>query len=91
MMLKRIFTITVIVFSMLFVQGCNNDDVSNKARVQLKLIDLPGDYLQVNVNIVDVQYNNVSHRSAGCKNYTFLRNLFSAHMPEEGRQDITFL
>ena len=58
MMLKRIFTITVIVFSMLFVQGCNNDDVSNTARVQLKLIDLPGDYLEVNVNIVDVQYNN---------------------------------
>ena len=58
MMLKRIFTITVIVLSMLFVQGCNNDDVSNTARVQLKLIDLPGDYLEVNVNIVDVQYNN---------------------------------
>ena len=57
-MLKRIFTITVIVLSMLFVQGCNNDDVSNTARVQLKLIDLPGDYLEVNVNIVDVQYNN---------------------------------
>ena len=59
MMLKRVFTIVIIVLSVIFTQGCNNnDDVSNTARVQLKLIDLPGDYMEVNVNIVDVQYNN---------------------------------
>jgi hypothetical protein len=57
-MLKRIFTIVVIILSIIFFQSCNNDDVSNTAKVQLKLIDLPGDYLEVNVNIVDVQYNN---------------------------------
>ena len=55
MMLKRIFTIAVMVLSMIFIQSCNNDDEDNTARVQLKLVDLPGDYLEVNVNIVDVQ------------------------------------
>lgn len=57
-MLKRIFTIVVIVLSMIFVQSCNNDDLDNTARVQLKLVDAPGDYSQVNIQIIDVQYNN---------------------------------
>ena len=58
MMLKRIFTIAVIILSLIFIQSCNNDDEDNTARVQLKLVDLPGDYLEVIVNIVDVQYNS---------------------------------
>jgi hypothetical protein len=67
-MLKRIFTIAVLVLSMMFVQSCDNDDVDNTARVQLKLVDLPGDYLEVNVNIVDVQYNN-SEDEEGWKSF----------------------
>lgn len=43
---------------MLGFQSCNSDDESNTARVQLKLVDAPGDYLEVNVVIVDIQYNN---------------------------------
>ena len=43
---------------MLGVQGCANDDENNTARVQLKLVDAPGDYLEVNVEIVDIQFNN---------------------------------
>jgi len=56
-MKKRIFSAAVIVLSMLFVQSCNNDDADNTARVKLKLVDFPGEYLEVNVNIIDVQYN----------------------------------
>jgi len=67
-MLKRIFTIAVVVLSMMFVQSCDNDDVDNTARVQLKLVDLPGDYLEVNVNIIDVQYNN-SEDEGGWKSF----------------------
>jgi len=67
MMIKRIFTI-VIVLSMILVQSCNDDDTDNTARVQLKLVDLPGDYLEVNVNIVDVQYNN-SEDEEGWKSF----------------------
>ena len=38
--------------------GCSNDKdmTGDTARVQLKLIDSPGDYLEVNVEIVDIQY-----------------------------------
>jgi len=68
MMLKRIFTIAVLVLSMIFVQSCNNDDANNTASVQLKLVDSPGDYLEVNVNIVDVQYNN-SEDEGGWKSF----------------------
>lgn len=42
-------------------QSCtndNNDTIDKTARVQLKLVDAPGDYLEVNVEIVDVQYNS---------------------------------
>lgn len=61
MTLKKNFTIAIVLISMIVIQSCNNDDANNPAttaRVQLKLVDLPGDYLAVNVNIVDVQYNN---------------------------------
>ena len=38
--------------------GCSNDKdmTGDTARVELKLIDSPGDYLEVNVEIVDIQY-----------------------------------
>ena len=42
-------------------QSCtndNNDTIDKTVRVQLKLVDAPGDYLEVNVEIVDVQYNS---------------------------------
>jgi len=58
MKLKRFFTIAVAIVSMIFVQSCNNDEESKTASVQIKLVDFPGDYLGVNVNIVDVQYNS---------------------------------
>ncbi len=68
MKLKRFFTIAVAIVSMIFIQSCNNDEESNTARVQLKLVDFPGDYLGVNVNIVDVQYNN-SEDMGGWKSF----------------------
>lgn len=42
-------------------QGCTNDTTNNAdktARVQLKLVDAPGDYLKVNVEIINIQYNS---------------------------------
>jgi hypothetical protein len=59
MKLKKIYFVAIAAMVvMLGVQGCANDDESNTARVQLKLVDAPGDYSEVNVEIVDVQYNN---------------------------------
>ncbi len=57
MIFKRYFFITIALVAMLGFQSCNSDD-SNTARVQLKLVDTPGDYLEVNVEIVDIQYNS---------------------------------
>ncbi|GGK57181.1 MULTISPECIES: DUF4382 domain-containing protein [Flavobacteriaceae] len=59
-MLKKIyFTAIAIMVVMIGFQSCDSDDTDSRtARVQLKLVDLPGDYLEVNVNIIDVQYNN---------------------------------
>ncbi|MGV8946232.1 MAG: DUF4382 domain-containing protein [Lutibacter sp.] len=60
MMLKKIyFAAIAAMVVMLGFQSCtNNDEGSGTARVQLKLVDAPGDYLEVNVNIVDIQYNS---------------------------------
>lgn len=59
MTFKKIYFVAIAAMVvMLVVQGCANDDESNTARVQLKLVDAPGDYSEVNVEIVDIQYNN---------------------------------
>jgi hypothetical protein len=49
----------VALFTMLMFQSCNKESSVDKgARVQLKLVDAAGDYLKVNVEIVDVQYKS---------------------------------
>jgi len=58
MNLKRGFMIAFAIISMIVVQSCSDSNEDGTARVQLKLIDSPGDYLEVNVNIIDVQYNS---------------------------------
>jgi len=59
MKLKKIYFVAVAaMIVMLGFQSCESGDETNTARVQLKLVDAPGDYLEVNVNIVDIQYNN---------------------------------
>lgn len=53
------------IITAMITQSCsnNNDKLNGTASVQLKLIDAPGDYLAVNVNIVDIQYNNTESDS----------------------------
>ncbi|MFC2108933.1 DUF4382 domain-containing protein [Bacteroidota bacterium] len=59
MMVRKIGFMVVALIAMLFVQSCNNESTSdNTARVQLKLIDAPGEYDAVIINIKDVQYNS---------------------------------
>lgn len=55
---SRLLSLLVLISAFIF-QSCTderNDDPEQTARVQVKLVDLPGDYLEVNVNIVDVLY-----------------------------------
>ena len=56
-------------FSLVFFQACNDDKDDLTSRVQLILVDAPGDYLEVNVEIVDIQYNS-SEDEEGWKSFT---------------------
>ena len=52
--------ILTLLVAILGLQSCSdeNEKVENTSRVQLKLVDAPGDYEEVNVEIVDVLYNS---------------------------------
>ncbi|WP_372794335.1 DUF4382 domain-containing protein [Lutibacter sp.] len=64
MKFKKIYFVAIAaIVVMLGAQGCANDNESNTASVQLKLVDAPGDYSEVNVEIVDIQYNNSDNES----------------------------
>ncbi|MBN4058008.1 DUF4382 domain-containing protein [Olleya sp. AH-315-K02] len=57
--LTTLVFIGVAIVSLAIIQSCsNNDSTDNTARVQLKLVDAPGDYLEVNIEIIDIQYNS---------------------------------
>jgi len=56
--LRTLVFIGIAIVSLAFIQSCNNDSTDNTARVQLVLVDAPGDYLEVNVEIIDIQYNS---------------------------------
>jgi hypothetical protein len=55
--LKTVF-IGIAIFSLAFIQSCSNDKTGDTASVKLILVDAPGDYLEVNVEIIDIQYNS---------------------------------
>tara|TARA_R110002051_G_scaffold325867_1_gene432608 strand:- start:148001 stop:148855 length:855 start_codon:yes stop_codon:yes gene_type:complete len=69
MILKKTSYFALLIVTILSFQSCSDSDqTDNTARVQLKLIDAPGDYLEVNVHIVDVQYNS-SEDEEGWKSF----------------------
>ncbi|MFH4967374.1 DUF4382 domain-containing protein [Gaetbulibacter sp. M240] len=49
-------------------QSCSNSNDS-ASRIQIKMVDAPGDYEQVNVEIIDVQYN-LTDNEAGWQSFT---------------------
>lgn len=58
--LKSVLGTVVTIMALLLMVNCDSDN-SNKsetARVQLKLVDEPGDYLEVNIEIIDIQYKS---------------------------------
>jgi len=59
--LRATIFISIAFITLVFIQGCSDDktdDINNNptSRVQLILVDEPGDYLEVNVEIIDIQY-----------------------------------
>ncbi len=60
--LKSIFRAIMFIMTLLLMTNCDDNDSNNNkietARVQLKLVDEPGDYEEVNIEIVDIQYKS---------------------------------
>ncbi len=60
-MKKNVLLIAIFMIALLGFQSCSNDNdkiIDNTARVQLKLVDAPGDYEEVNIEIIDVLINS---------------------------------
>ena len=58
--LKSIFGSVITMIALMLMVNCDNADNSKSetARIQLKLVDEPGDYEQVNIEIIDIQYRS---------------------------------
>lgn len=67
--LKSLIITCVIMISIAVFQSCNNDIDANTARIQIQLVDEPGDYLEVNIEIIDIQYNS-SESEEGWTSFT---------------------
>jgi len=59
-MKKNILMVAVCLIAILGFLSCSddNDKPDTTSRVQLKLVDAPGDYEEVNIEIIDVLYNS---------------------------------
>lgn len=55
---KNVLIVALCLFAILGLLSCGDDNPENTSRVQLKLVDAPGDYQEVNVEIIDVLYNS---------------------------------
>lgn len=57
--LKSVFGIVLVIMTLLVVNCDSNiNNNTETARVQLKLVDEPGDYEEVNIEIIDIQYQS---------------------------------
>jgi len=59
-MKNNVIMIAILLFAILGLQSCSDDTekLEKTSRLQLKLVDAPGDYEEVNVEIIDVLYNS---------------------------------
>ncbi|WP_248724521.1 DUF4382 domain-containing protein [Seonamhaeicola sp. ML3] len=61
------------IMALLLMVNCDDSDSNNKtetARVQLKLVDEPGDYEEVNIEIIDIQYQSNEDDEEGWESFT---------------------
>ncbi|MEN8125683.1 MAG: DUF4382 domain-containing protein [Bacteroidota bacterium] len=63
-----LFIVLAVVIMSLGIQSCSNDKDSDTSRVQLMLVDALGDYEEVNIEIIDIQYNS-SENEEGWKSF----------------------
>ncbi|MCK4562278.1 MAG: DUF4382 domain-containing protein [Flavobacteriaceae bacterium] len=68
-MKKNVLLIVTAIVISFGIQSCNDDKNSNTVNVQLKLVDAPGDYEEVNIEIIDIQFNS-SEAEDGWKSFS---------------------
>ena len=69
-LIRSTFLFAFFLLISLLLFNCNDRETDNEtARVQLVLVDAPGDYEEVNVEIIDIQYNS-SEGEKGWKSFT---------------------
>jgi len=69
-LIKSTFLFAIFLLISLLLFNCNDRETDNEtARVQLVLVDAPGDYEEVNVEIIDIQYNS-KEGEKGWKSFT---------------------
>lgn len=58
--IKNLLMTVCLIIGLVAFQACDEDtnDTVGTSRLQLKLVDEPGDYLEVNVEIIDIQYKS---------------------------------
>ncbi|MDN3641687.1 DUF4382 domain-containing protein [Lutimonas halocynthiae] len=59
-MKNNVLMVAILLFAILGFQSCSDETekLEKTSRLQLKLVDAPGDYQEVNVEIIDVLYNS---------------------------------
>jgi hypothetical protein len=55
---KSIFLSIFMLYSVFSFQSCDSDDTSEVARVRIKLVDAPGDFKAVNIDLIDILVNS---------------------------------
>lgn len=52
-----------LIFNLTVFQSCQEDKTADTARVQLRLVDASGDYEEVNIEIIDIQYQSSENQN----------------------------
>lgn len=63
--MKTVFSAFFILTAMFFASSCSEENSSGKARLQIALVDAPGDFQEVNINVVGVEMNWSSSSDQG--------------------------
>ena len=69
MNLKQIKLLSIFFLTLLVSYSCSKNEAGTTANVKLKLVDAPGDYQEVNVEIIDIQYSG-SEEDTGWKSFS---------------------
>lgn len=94
MYFKMKYIAFLLVVTGLCLQSCSdggNESHDKTARVKIKLVDFPGEYQEVNVNIIEVQYRIVPEDADPDTHETIEWTIFDSFTPTEELIDLTDL